>query len=53
VQAALANEDVIVGLAEGIGRDGSLRVRPQAPEHGSVTPEVVHLRVADIIHVRT
>jgi BirA family biotin operon repressor/biotin-[acetyl-CoA-carboxylase] ligase len=53
VQASLANEDVIVGLAEGIGRDGSLRVRPQAPEHGSVTPEVVHLRVADIIHVRT
>jgi hypothetical protein len=28
-------------------------VRPQAGQPGSGTPEVVHLRVADIIHVRT
>ena len=28
VQATLANGDVVVGLAEGIGQDGSLRVRP-------------------------
>jgi len=27
-------------------------VRPQATQPGSGTPEVVHLRVADIIHVR-
>jgi BirA family transcriptional regulator, biotin operon repressor / biotin---[acetyl-CoA-carboxylase] ligase len=53
VRATLANGDVIVGLAEGIGQDGSLRVRPQATQPGSGTPEVVHLRVADIIHVRT
>jgi BirA family biotin operon repressor/biotin-[acetyl-CoA-carboxylase] ligase len=53
VQATLANGDVVVGLAEGIGQDGSLRVRPQATQPGSGTPEVVHLRVADIIHVRT
>jgi BirA family biotin operon repressor/biotin-[acetyl-CoA-carboxylase] ligase len=52
VQATLANGDVVVGLAEGIGQDGSLRVRPQAGQPGSGTPEVVHLRVADIIHVR-
>jgi BirA family transcriptional regulator, biotin operon repressor / biotin---[acetyl-CoA-carboxylase] ligase len=53
VRATLANGDVIVGLAEGIGQDGSLRVRPQATQPGSGTPEVVHLRVADIVHVRT
>jgi hypothetical protein len=41
-----------VGLAEGIGLDGSLRVRPQATQSGSGTPEVVHLRVANIIHVK-
>jgi BirA family biotin operon repressor/biotin-[acetyl-CoA-carboxylase] ligase len=52
VQATLANGDVVVGLAEGIGQDGSLRVRPQATQPGSGTPELVHLRVADIIHVR-
>jgi BirA family transcriptional regulator, biotin operon repressor / biotin---[acetyl-CoA-carboxylase] ligase len=53
VRATLANGDVVVGLAEGIGQDGSLRVRPQTTHPGSETPEVVHLRVADIIHVRT
>ena len=52
IQATLANGDVVVGLAEGIGQDGSLRVRPQAIQPGSGTPEVIHLRVADIIHVR-
>ena len=53
VKATLANGDVVTGLAEGIGQDGSLRVRPQATQPGSGTPELVHLRVADIIHVRT
>jgi BirA family biotin operon repressor/biotin-[acetyl-CoA-carboxylase] ligase len=53
VQATLANGDVVVGLAEGIGQDGSLRVRLQATQLGSGTPELVHLRVADIIHVKT
>lgn len=53
VKATLANGDVVVGLAERIGQDGSLRVRPQATQPGSGTPELVHLRVADIIHVKT
>ena len=53
IQATLANGDVVVGLAEGIGQDGSLRVRPQAIQPGSGTQEVVNLRVADIIHVRS
>lgn len=52
VQATLANGEVLVGLAEGVGQDGSLRVRPQATQLGSGTPEVVHLRVADIVHIR-
>ena len=53
VRATLGNGTIVVGLAEGIGLDGSLRLRPQATQPGSGTPEVVHLRVADIIHVRT
>ena len=53
VRATLGNGDIVVGLAEGVGLDGSLRVRPQATQPGSGTPDVVHLRVADIIHVRT
>ena len=53
VQATLGNGDIVVGLAEGIGQDGSLRVRTQTTRPGSGTPEVVDLRVADIIHLRT
>ena len=52
VKATLANGDVVVGIAEGIGQDGSLQVRPYATLPDSETPDVVHLRVADIIHVR-
>jgi BirA family biotin operon repressor/biotin-[acetyl-CoA-carboxylase] ligase len=52
VHATLANGETLVGLAEGVGQDGSLRVQPQAAQPGSGTPEVVHLRVADIIHIR-
>ena len=53
VRATLAGGEVIVGLAEGIGQDGSLRIRPQTAYPHSETPEIVTLRVADIIHVRT
>jgi BirA family biotin operon repressor/biotin-[acetyl-CoA-carboxylase] ligase len=53
IKATLANGDVVTGLAEGIGQDGSLCIRPEATQSGSETPEVVQLRVADIIHVRT
>ena len=51
-KATLANGDVVEGLAEGIGQDGSLRVRLQTTQPGPGTPEVVSLRVADIIHMR-
>ena len=53
VRATLASGEVIVGLAEGIGQDGSLRIRPQTAHPHSETPEIVTLRVADIIHLRT
>ena len=53
VRATLAGGEVIVGLAEGIGQDGSLRIRPQTAHPHSETPEIITLRVADIIHVRT
>jgi BirA family transcriptional regulator, biotin operon repressor / biotin---[acetyl-CoA-carboxylase] ligase len=53
VRATLAGGEVIVGLAEGIGQDGSLRIRPQTAHPHSEMPEIVTLRVADIIHVRT
>lgn len=53
VRATLAGGEVIVGLAEGIGQDGSLRIRPQTAHPHSDTQEIVTLRVADILHVRT
>lgn len=53
VKATLANGDQCLGRAEGIGQDGALIVRPDATQPGSKSPEIIHLRVADIIHVRT
>src|SRR5438067_2075007 len=43
VRATLGNGNIVAGLAEGIGQDGSLHVRPQATQPGSGTPELVHL----------
>ena len=53
IQATLASGDLVVGRAEDIGHDGSLRVQPQAAQPGSEKPDILHLRVADIIHLRT
>lgn len=53
VKATLANGDLCVGRAEGIGQDGALMVRPDMSQPGLKEPAIVHLRVADIIHVRT
>ena len=52
VKAILANGDLCVGIAEGIGQDGALMLQPDAPQPGMKPPEIVHLRVADIIHIR-
>ena len=53
VKAILANGDLCVGVAEGIGQDGALMLRPDETQPGSKKPVILHLRVADIIHVRT
>lgn len=53
VQATLASGAVLVGFAEGIGHDGALLLRPETTQPGGKPPEIMHLRVADIIHVRT
>lgn len=53
VQATLANGTVLVGFAEGIGQDGALLLRPEATQPGIKPQGIVHLRVADIIHLRT
>ena len=52
VKAILANGDLCVGVAEGIGQDGALMLRPDATQPGMTPPEIVQLRVADIIHLR-
>lgn len=52
VKAILANGDLCVGVAEGVGQDGALMLRPDATQPGMEPPEIVHLRVADIIHIR-
>ncbi|MCG3777493.1 MAG: Bifunctional ligase/repressor BirA [Nitrospira sp.] len=53
IKATLANGDQCLGRAEGIGQDGALLVRPDKTQPGFNAPEIVQLRVADIIHVRT
>lgn len=53
VKATLTDGKEFVGFAEAIGRDGSLTIvqRP-LPEDGR-PPEIQHLRVADIVHLRS
>lgn len=53
VKAILANGELCVGIAEGVGQDGALMLRPDATKPGMKPPEIIQLRVADIIHVRT
>jgi len=53
VKATLAEGREIIGIAEGVSQDGSLTVAPRPQPAGRQPPEILHLRVADIIHVRT
>lgn len=53
VKASLAEGLEIIGLAEGIGQDGSLTIALPPQAQGKQKPEILHLRVADIVHVRT
>jgi len=52
VKAKMADGTELIGHAGGIGQDGSLTImrHPLLPD--GRTPETIHLRVADIIHVR-
>jgi BirA family biotin operon repressor/biotin-[acetyl-CoA-carboxylase] ligase len=52
VRATLGGTDVIEGIAEAIGRDGSLLIRRQNTNASGDSRELVELRSADIIHVR-
>jgi BirA family biotin operon repressor/biotin-[acetyl-CoA-carboxylase] ligase len=52
IRATLTEGREFVGLAEGIAQDGSLTVVQRPLPTDGRTPETVHLRVADIIHVR-
>jgi BirA family biotin operon repressor/biotin-[acetyl-CoA-carboxylase] ligase len=52
VRATLGETDVIEGIAEAIGRDGSLLIRRQNTNASGDSRELVELRSADIIHVR-
>lgn len=53
VKAMLTDGKEFVGLAEAIGKDGSLTVVERPLPTGGRPPKVQHLRVADIIHLRS
>ena len=53
VRATLTDGKEFVGLAEGIGQDGALRVIQRPLPIDGRPPEIHHLRVADIVHLRT
>jgi BirA family transcriptional regulator, biotin operon repressor / biotin---[acetyl-CoA-carboxylase] ligase len=48
VRVVLAESRELLGLAEGIGHDGALLVRPASLNGG----EVVEIRAADVVHLR-
>jgi BirA family biotin operon repressor/biotin-[acetyl-CoA-carboxylase] ligase len=52
IRASLTAGGEFVGLAEGIAHDGSLKVVQRPLPTDGRPPETVHLRVADILHVR-
>lgn len=52
VQAMLGESDVIEGIAEAIGVDGSLHIRRHPPAGSDRSTEVVVVRSADILHLR-
>ena len=52
IRATLTEGGEFVGLAEGIAHDGSLKVVQRPLPTDGRPPETIHLRVADIIHVR-
>ena len=53
VRATLTDGKEFVGLAEGIGQDGALKVIQRPLPIDGHLPDIHHLRVADIVHLRT
>ena len=53
VRVTLTDGEEFVGVAEAIGRDGSLRVAQRSLPTDGRPPVIRQLRVADIIHLRT
>ena len=53
VKATLADGKELVGLAEAIGKDGSLTLVQRAVSGDDRAPEVQQLRAADIVHLRS
>ena len=53
VRATLTDGKEFVGLAEGIEQDGALRVIQRPLPTDGRPPDIQHLRVADIVHLRT
>lgn len=52
VRATMASGDSIEGLAEAIGPDGSLRIRPDPVRSAHPGPPTVAVREADVVHLR-
>jgi len=52
IKATLTEGKEFIGLAEAIDRDGSLRVVQRPLPRDGRAPEILYLRVADIVHVR-
>jgi BirA family biotin operon repressor/biotin-[acetyl-CoA-carboxylase] ligase len=53
VRATLTDGKEFIGLAEGIEQDGALRVIQRPLPTDGRPPDIHHLRVADIVHLRT
>lgn len=52
VQVTLASGECVVGLAESLGPDGTLRVVREASPDGPQGPSVLTIRAGDVIHLR-
>ena len=52
VRATMGQGDMIEGIAETIGGDGSLLIRRNEPKAAGRTAELVEIRNADIVHLR-
>jgi BirA family biotin operon repressor/biotin-[acetyl-CoA-carboxylase] ligase len=52
VRVLLGDEHELIGTAEAISADGALQVRPWSSSPGLQPASLVHIRAADVIHLR-